>query len=33
MALLHGYLLQRVAFGPIDAGPFAQAARTLLSLP
>ncbi|WP_328317252.1 TetR/AcrR family transcriptional regulator [Streptomyces sp. NBC_00388] len=31
MALLHGYLLQRTAFGPIDSGAFAQAVRTLLS--
>jgi hypothetical protein len=31
LALLHGDLPQRVAFGPIDTGAFAQAVRTLLS--
>lgn len=31
MALLHGYLLQRIAFGPVDTTAFTQAVRALLS--
>ncbi|MFF3641397.1 helix-turn-helix domain-containing protein [Streptomyces sp. NPDC002564] len=31
MALLHGYLLQRIAFGPVDTTAFTQAVRVLLS--
>ncbi|MGW2958871.1 TetR/AcrR family transcriptional regulator [Streptomyces sp. NPDC001220] len=31
MALLHGYLLQQVAFGPVDADAFTHAVRALLA--